>query len=362
MNSLARGSEPHPIEMPAPTSPDRTAGSGDASNGRFVNYSPKETLTRMLRMLRENELVSRTMVGSFRALQRMGITVTPNHFYWPVPDVHDLEAREWPMESIPVGFELNLEKQVALARQLTARYESELLFPEQSSTPGEYHYNNGLFEAIDAEMAYCLVRHFKPARIIEVGGGFSTRILSAGLRANRSADGIDGELTTIEPFPSPKLERITKLISMPIQDVDLDLFLSLGRGDILFLDSSHVVSVGSDVVREYLEILPRLQPGVVVHVHDIFLPSDYPREAVLSNFCFWSEQYLLQAFLTFNPHFEVIWSSSAMQQYYPEVLMENFPGWDHSYRKMNRKVRKFLPTLDQDRVWPSSFWMQRISA
>ena len=92
----------------------------------------------------------------------------------------------------------------------------------------------------------------------------------------------------------------------------------------MFLDSSHVVSVGSDVVREYLEILPRLQPGVIVHVHDIFLPSDYPRDSVLSNFCFWSEQYLLQAFLTFNPHFEVLWASSAMQHYYPEVLLENF--------------------------------------
>lgn len=362
MNSVARESELHRVEMPGSSEPDRTAGSGYPTNGRPVEYQPKETLTRMLRTLRESELVSRALVGSFRALQRLGITVTPNHFYWPVPDVLDLEARKWPMDSAPVGFELNLVKQVILAGQLAAEYRSELPFSKQATTPGEYHYNNGLFEAIDADMAYCLVRHFKPARIVEVGGGFSTRILSAALRANRLTDDVEGELTTVEPFPSPGLERITKLISTRIQDVDLDLFLSLGQGDILFLDSSHVVSVGSDVVREYLEILPRLRPGVVVHVHDIFLPSDYPRDAVLSNFCFWSEQYLLQAFLTFNPHFEVLWSSSAMQQYHAEVLIENFPHWEHSYRQMNPKVRKFLPTLDQDRVWPSSFWMQRISA
>jgi len=305
-------------------------------------------------------VVSRAMGGSFRALQRLGITVTPNHFYWPVPDVADLKAREWRTDSLPVGFELNLDKQVSLVRQLIMRYESELSFPD-SAPPGEYHYNNGLFETVDAEMAYCLVRHFKPARIIEVGGGFSTRILSAALRANRLAGELDGELTTIEPFPSPELKSITNLISKRIQDVDMDLFLSLQSGDILFLDSSHVVSVGSDVVREYLEILPRLAAGVIVHVHDIFFPSDYPRDAVISNFCFWSEQYLLQAFLAFNPHFEVLWSSSAMQRYYPEVLMQNFPRWNHSYQKMDRRVRKYLPTLDHDRVWPSSFWMQRVS-
>jgi hypothetical protein len=142
----------------------------------------------------------------------------------------------------------------------------------------------------------------------------------------------------------------------------MDLFLSLKDGDILFLDSSHVVSVGSDTVREFLEILPRLNPGVIVHVHDIFLPSDYPREAVLTNLCFWSEQYLLQAFLTFNSQFEILWASSAMQQYHSEILMQTFPRWEHSYRDMRKDVRQYLPTRDRDRVWPSSFWMRRLSA
>lgn len=316
----------------------------------------------MLRRLRENDLVLRMMVGSFRALQRLGITVTPNHFYWPVPDMRDLESRAWPDNSIPVGFDLNLEKQVDWVRQLTARYQPEWSFPERPTGPTEYHYNNGLFETIDAEMAYSFVRHFKPARIIEVGGGFSTRILASALEANRQRDGKDGKLTTIEPFPSAALRGITHLISERIQDVDLDLFLSLRDGDILFLDSSHVVSVGSDVVREYLEILPRLQPGVIVHVHDIFLPSDYPRDAVLSNLCFWSEQYLLQAFLTFNPHFEVLWASSAMQMHHSDVLLESFPRWNHSYREMRKEVRQYLPTRDHDRVWPSSFWMRRLSS
>lgn len=357
MDSLAGGSKLPQVGIP------KFSEAGNLAyrpNERSVSSPSRETLARTLRRLRDSELVSRALVGSFRALQRLGITVTPNHFYWPVPDIADLEARQWQTDSPSVGFDLNLERQVGLAGQLAAEYKSELAFPEISITPSGYHYNNGFFEAIDAEMAYCLVRHFKPSRIIEVGGGFSTRILAAALRANLS-EGVEGELTTVEPFPSPGLRGITNLIPRRIQDVDLDMFLSLGPGDILFLDSSHVVSVGSDVVREYLEILPRLRAGVVVHAHDIFLPSDYPRDAVLSNFCFWSEQYLLQAFLTFNPHFEVLWSSSAMQLRHPEVLMESFPRWDHSYRKMDPKVRRFLPTLDRDRVWPSSFWMQRVS-
>jgi len=314
----------------------------------------------LLRKLRESALVSKMMVSGFRGLQRLGISVTPNHFYWPVPDIHDLESRVWPADSVPVGFDLGLERQVKLAEQLAARYRHEWTFPERAAGPTEYHYNNGLFEAVDAEMAYCIVRALKPSRIIEVGGGFSTGILAAAVRANRAMDDVQGELITIEPFPSPDLKEITHLIPTRVQDVDLDLFLSLQDGDILFLDSSHVVSVGSDVVREYLEILPRLRPGVIVHVHDIFLPSDYPRDSVLSNFCLWSEQYLLQAFLTFNPRFQVLWASSAMQHYYPEVLLGNFPRWEHSYREMPKRVRQYLPTNDRDRVWPSSFWIRRI--
>lgn len=362
MNSLADAARVPPKETGVTPAAEVPPAMSSHANGNNRSSPARERLNRLLRRLRESDPVLKVMTSSFRALQRLGITVIPNHYYWPVPDLHDLEAREWPDNSNLVGFDLNLEKQLQWVRQLTARYRSEWSFSDRPTGFTEYHYNNGLFEAVDAEMAYSFVRHFKPSKIIEVGGGFSTRILAAALKANRVAGEKDGELITIEPFPSPGLRAITNLISTRIQDVDLDLFLSLQDGDILFLDSSHVVSVGSDVVREYLEILPRLQPGVIVHVHDIFLPSDYPRDAVLSNLCFWSEQYLLQAFLTFNPQFEVLWGSSAMQHHHPDVLLESFPRWDHSYRGMRKGVRQFLPTRDRDRVWPSSFWMRRLAA
>ena len=95
----------------------------------------------------------------------------------------------------------------------------------------------------------------------------------------------------------------------------------------------------------YLQILPRLKPGVLVHIHDIFLPADYPREAVLNNLWFWSEQYLLQAFLSFNSEFEVLWSSSTMQIECPQVLEKCFPSWRHSLRDMPKSKRRFVPTM-----------------
>ncbi len=340
---------PHVVEV---------AGNSHRQNS-FCETRP---LTGLLQRLRENKFALRAMVAAFRGLQKMGLSVIPNHFYWPIPDLREMEVRDWQTPASPAGLDLNLGKQVDLAREILALHQEEWSFPDQPAGPVEYHYNNGFFETVDAEVAYSLVRHSKPSRIIEVGGGYSTRVLAAALRANRDQGNKGGKLFTIEPFPNPTLEGITTLIPQRVQDVDLDFFLSLGPGDILFLDSSHVVSVGSDVVREYLEILPRLRPGVLVHVHDIFLPSDYPRDAVLSKLCFWSEQYLLQAFLAFNPHFEIVWGSSAMQQFHPDVLEETFPRWKNSYCRIAKATRQFLPTLDGNRVWPSSFWMRRVAA
>jgi predicted O-methyltransferase YrrM len=303
------------------------------------------------------------LVKTFRALQGLGFNLTPNHFYWPVPDLAELEQRDWAKFSPPPGCTLDLRKQVELAWELAAHYGDECRF---SSEPQEhsYHYNNGYFEAVDAEVAYCLVRHFKPARIMEIGTGYSTRVLAAALKKNSERDHLDGKLISVDPNPerfSPNgWKDMVIQISKPVQDVDVKFFDRLGSGDILFIDSSHVVGVGTDVVREYLEILPRLRPGVIVHFHDIFLPSDYPRDAVLNRLWFWSEQYLLQAFLTFNSQFEVLWASSAMHLEHPTVLEHCFPRWRSSYIEMPESKRRFVPTLDSKRVWPSSFWMRRV--
>lgn len=192
---------------------------------------------------------------------------------------------------------------------------------------------------------------------------YSTRLLAAALQKNRE-EGMPGKLITIDPsqerLPGKSMGSRVIIFSQPVQHAAFEIFDKLERGDILFIDSSHVVSTGSDVVREYLEILPRLRPGVTVHLHDIFLPADYPRENVLKHFWFWSEQYLLQAFLSFNSNFKILWASSAMQFSHPSVLDTLVPRWPGSYLRMPKEKRLFIPTCDHNRVWPSSFWMQRL--
>ena len=351
-----------PVVSSTPPNAGSRVKSGEA-NGN--TGSGDTSFARLARSIHNSEVLHAMAVSVFRTLQRIGISVTPNHFYWPVPDITDLERRHWHANSPLIGVDLRIDKQVDLARDLSASYSAEWNFSENSEDSLAYHYNNGFFETVDAEIAYSLVRQFKPSRIIEVGGGHSTRVLGAALQINLLETGSRGELITIDPHCDALLEQglaqISTLIRRPVQEVSAELFLSLGENDILFLDSSHVVSIGSDAVCEYLEIVPRLEKGVLVHAHDIFLPSDYPKGPVLKNLCFWSEQYLLQSFLSFNPRFEVLWGSSAMQTFRPDILEQAFPRWSESYSRMPKETRRFLPTIDGQRVWPSSFWMRRVA-
>ncbi len=207
-----------------------------------------------------------------------------------------------------------------------------------------------------------ILRHFKPRRVIEIGGGFTTRLMArAALRNAR--ENAPCEVISVDPFPDPVLSNgfpgLAAVIPCPVQEVGLELFQSLDAGDVLFIDSSHVVNIGGDVVFEYLEIIPKLRAGVMVHAHDIFVPADYPRSLVLAGLCFWSEQYLLQAFLSFNPSFEVLWAGSAMHMFHRHALAELFPAWKDSYTRMPSKKRQFIPTMDGRHVWPSSFWFRK---
>ncbi len=322
-------------------------------------------LLSLARRLHDNETALTFARNAFRMFQRIGITVSPNHYYWPVPDFRELESRKWPADQEPPGLDLAIGRQMDFLHAVVPRYQSEWASKSAPLFDVSYNYNNGFFETVDAEIAYCLVRHYKPRRIVEVGGGFSSRVMAAALDRNLKLDEVRGELVTIDPFPDrfPKkaLSDRVHLITQTVQNVDLDVFLSLESGDFLFLDSSHVVGIGSDVVREYLEIIPRISGGVLIHAHDIFIPADYPREAILHNLAFWSEQYLLQALLMFNPQFEVVWGSSYMQSRATDALENAFPHWRNSYRNMPTEKRRFLPTRDGERIWPSSFWIRKLA-
>jgi Methyltransferase domain len=125
-----------------------------------------------------------------------------------------------------------------------------------------------------------------------------------------------------------------------VEDIDLEFFSQLHSGDILFIDSSHTVRIGGDVNYLFLEVLPRLKPGVIVHVHDIFFPFDYRRDWVTDEFRFWSEQYLLQAFLTFNSTFEVLMANNYLSHYYEDAVKTAFPSltsWGGGSFWMRRK-------------------------
>ena len=263
-------------EQPAVRSPAQISSSHGVTFGNDAQpdrIHARKPLLSLARKLHDNETALAFMRSAFRMFQRIGITVSPNHYYWPVPDFRELESRKWPAEEEPVGLDLAFGRQLDFLQTVVPQYQAEW---ESDSSPFfsvGYNYTNGFFETVDAEIAYCLVRHYKPRRIVEVGGGYSSRVMAAALDLNLKLDGVRGELVTIDPypdrFPQNALSDRVHLITQTVQDVDLDIFLSLQSGDFLFLDSSHVVGIGSDVVREYLEIVPRIAGGVLIHAHDI---------------------------------------------------------------------------------------------
>ena len=284
--------------------------------------------------------------GGFREIfpfwEKHGFHVTPVHFYQPIPDTQSLPDTLWNKRSELVGVDMNDSLQLDLLRNHFPKFRDEYeQIPIQPTGEEDcFHLNNGLFGGTDALVAYCMVRQFQPRLIIEIGGGFSSLLLSQAAAKNNSS-----ALICIEPFPQESLRRgcrgLYSLIEEKVEDVDLDFFSQLGPGDLLFIDSSHTVKIGGDVNYLFLEVLPRLKPGVIVHVHDIFLPFEYRRHWVLHELRFWTEQYLLQSFLTFNSEFEVLMANYYLSHYHQDKLKATFPdlsSWVGGSFWMRRKL------------------------
>jgi hypothetical protein len=226
---------------------------------------------------------------------RWGYHIRPIHYYEPLPDFRSIKPEQIERRRSYPTIDFNWGEQLTLLNEL-ALYREELL-------ELDFDFENAYFSGFDAAVYYSLIRHLKPQRIVEIGGGFSTRIALKALAVNRA-----GSLTCIEPHPEERLRGATaslKLMQKRVEEVDLDFFSCLEANDILFIDSSHTVKFGSDVCYELLEILPSLAPGVWVHVHDIFFPHDYPAELLINRRLALNEQYLLEAFLSFNSTFSV---------------------------------------------------------
>jgi hypothetical protein len=247
-----------------------------------------------------------------------------------------------------VGIEMDDDCALALLDEIVMPRLEEFRcqFPTRDTgTP--FHVLNGTFMAVDAHVYYAFLRAFQPRRVIEVGAGRSTQIAAAALELNRG-EGAAAELIAIDPFPPAYLNAvrgIDEVIALKVQQVGLELFTSLASGDVLFIDSSHTLRGGDDVQFEYCELLPRLQPGVLVHVHDISLPKPYPRVYFEQGF-YWNEQFLLQAFLTFNRHYRVVWPATYLVEEHPQRLEKIFPEL--------ADMRMAFPFAQ-----PSSFWIVR---
>jgi predicted O-methyltransferase YrrM len=250
------------------------------------------------------------------------------------------EKGHWRKSKYDQGLKFEPEKYLTFLQETCLPYrEAYSKFPlSPNGDQSAFYLDNGYFRSVDAEVLYSVIRHRKPKRIIEVGSGFSTRLIASAIK-----DGaLTSKLTSIDPSPRVEVAgHVTEHIRSTVEELDPAVMVeALGPGDLLFIDSSHRIITGGDVPYLFLEVLPRLRQGVLIHVHDIFMPLDYPEEAVLPGWN-WSEQYLVHAFLSFNDAFEVLWPARYMWANYQGAVMNVIPA-------------------DPSVFPPSSLWLEKL--
>lgn len=274
----------------------------------------------------------------------IGVFPIRDHYYEPLFQVaREIQALDQ-RRPLP-GVDFRVDQQLEFLSCLNFQDELRQI-PLESDTRLRYAYRNGSFESGDAELFYSIIRHFKPTTIVEIGAGSSTLIAGEAIAANKAEEPDSHTVQIcIEPYEQPWLEQLTvTVIRERVERVDRELFERLDRDDILFIDSSHVIRPQGDVLCEFLEILPVLASGVIVHVHDIFSPADYPKKWLVDEVRFWNEQYLLEAFLTMNPNFEVLAAANYLSHAHREAFSRAFPIYG----------------AEADQREPGSFWIRRV--
>jgi predicted O-methyltransferase YrrM len=252
------------------------------------------------------------------------------HYYSPIPSKEDIDVHldlRKPLSHELPDIEMNRQHQRDLLDDYM-RYYEELPFQDEKTAGDRYYYLNPWFSYADAIFLYCFLRKHMPRRIIEVGSGFSSAAMM---------DTVDGffsqrpEMTCIDPDPGRLISIMkegdrnwVKLIEGKIQEVPSNLFSSLESGDLLFIDSSHVMKCGNDLYHLMFEILPHLPSGVFVHFHDVFYPFDYPPEWLLQG-RYWNENYFLRAFLAYNYEWSIYFFNTYMHLFYRDVIAEKLP-------------------------------------
>lgn len=242
-----------------------------------------------------------------KALMKVGVFPITNHYYEPQFDFSEIKHSFSKERNLP-GINWNIEEQLGSLAELDFSTELENIQIEKK--PGElgFYLKNGAFESGDAEYWYQLIRLKKPNKIFEIGSGNSTLMAIKAIQKNQQDNpDYNCKHVCIEPYDKPMLETMqVTFVKKKVEDIDISFFSELEDGDILFIDSTHIIRPEGDVLYEYLQLLPSLKKGVIVHVHDIFTPMNYPDGWIRNNMIFWNEQYLLEAFLCHNSSWKII--------------------------------------------------------
>ena len=275
-----------------------------------------------------------------KAFMHIGVFPIRNHYYEPQFDYSETRQPFSQDRNLP-GIAWNRDEQLGLLA--TFSFTQELAdIPDKKPDPLDFHFNNGAFESGDAEYWYQLIRSIEPKRIFEIGSGNSTLMAIKAIHANRSQNSdYSCKHVCIEPYERPWLEETdVSVVRRKIEDIEISFFSELEENDILFIDSSHIIRPQGDVLFEYLELLPALNKGVIVHLHDIFSPKNYPKQWLENEVKFWNEQYLLEAFLSNNNSWKIIGALNYLHH--------------HHFNNL----RSVAPYLTHDRE-PGSFYIQK---
>jgi len=263
---------------------------------------------------------------TYRIWDQFSVSPINHHFYEPIFPLSRLAAEEH--RSDLAGVAWNESGQLALLHELL-RYRDELNEIPLVGAVGTYHFANTTYGPGDGKSLYAMLRQNRPQRFVEIGCGYSTLIAARALEKNRLA-GSPCDHVCIDPYPPAWIPKNVELIQQPVERCGAgSVIFDLAARDILFIDSSHVLRTGGDVTFEYLELLPRLASGVLVHIHDIFLPYGYPGQWLRER-RFWTEQYVVQAFLAFNSAFDVLLATHWLSRAHRDHFLAAFPALGRS--------------------------------
>jgi hypothetical protein len=267
-----------------------------------------------------------------RFLQDGGVNLTPANFYSNLPLVEDIEQSfeyvQQPSGEPPYadGRLFDRDTMSAFLAEI-AEYAREFDPPLHGDpeNPSGFYWGNPAFSGSDAMAYFCVLRALRPKRVLEVGSGFSTLIADMALRANG-----EGEIVCIEPYPKPflrRLDRVSQIIEKPVQKISVpDMVGLVESSQVWFIDSTHTVKIGSDCLYLYLKVMPQVESEVMCHSHDIFLPYAMPARWALERNVFWTEQYLLYAYLLDNPKARILFGSNYLKRQLPALCDEFMQG------------------------------------